>query len=331
VKLHTRLAPTPSGLLHLGNAWSFTLTWLAARVTGGTVRLRIDDLDAARVQDEYLDDVFASLQWLGLDRDAGPRDAREFKAFDSQRLRLETYHEAVRRQLIPGGHVYACACSRAHIRAAGPRYPGTCRDLGTSLARFYDESPADMAGCALRFRVPPGPVAQREADGGTSWLHPSRDMGDFVVVRRDRAPAYQLASVVDDHAHGVNFVVRGQDLMPSTGAQLALAAALGWRDFGTVRFWHHPLILNDRNEKLSKSRGAESLAALRERFPDPAPVFQWFACALGLPGDHARTVRTAADLRRMVAASAPFPPALTPSGPLYWSDFHRFLAESGYG
>ncbi len=331
MKLHTRLAPTPSGLLHLGNAWSFTLTWLAARATGGTVRLRIDDLDAVRVQDEYLDDVFASLHWLGLDWDAGPRDAAGFRAYDSQRLRLDIYHDAVRLRLIPGEHVYACACSRARIRAAGPLYPGTCRDLGTSLALFYDDAPVDLTECALRFRVPPGPVAQREADGGTAWLYPARDMGDFVVVRRDREPAYQLASVVDDRAHGINFVVRGQDLVPSTGAQLALAAALGYRDFTTVRFWHHPLVLNDHHEKLSKSRGAESLAALRVRFPDPAPVFQWFARALGLPGDTARTVRTAADLQRLVTASAHFPPALAPSGPLYFSDFHRFLAESGHG
>ncbi len=333
LKFHTRIAPTPSGLLHIGNAWSFVLTWLAARATGGTVRLRIDDLDAARAQDHYLEDVFASLQWLGLDWDAGPRDVAGFKARDSQRLRLDDYHVAVR-TLVAKGAVYACSCSRARIRESGPLYPGTCRDLGTSLAGFFDKrGPGTLpaaTGCALRFRLPPDPVVLRDAAGGTLRLHPARDMGDFVVVRRDGEPAYQLASVVDDRAHGVNFVVRGQDLMPSTGAQLALATALDIRDFGTIRFWHHALILDDLNEKLSKSRGAESLAALRARFSDPAPVFRWFGLALGASPDAVRTVRTAADLLPVFAASAPFAAAQPPSPPLRLSDFWRFVDDT-YG
>lgn len=336
-KLHTRIAPTPSGLLHIGNAWSFTLTWLAARATGGTVRLRIDDLDAARAQDGYLEDVFASLAWLGLDWDAGPRDVAEFKARDSQRLRLDDYHAAVR-ALIAGGHVYACACSRARIRASGPLYPGTCRDRGVSLAEFYPipPSPGEVAraphpgpAAALRFRLPPNPVAMRDAAGGTTPLHPARDMGDFVVVRRDGAPAYQLASLVDDRAHAVNFVVRGQDLMPSTGAQLALATALDFRDFAAVRFWHHGLVLGDLNEKLSKSRGAESLAALRARFPDPAPVFHWFALALGASPETARATRAPADLLPLFARSAPFTTAQPAPAPLYLSGFRGFLGENG--
>jgi glutamyl-tRNA synthetase len=313
IKLHTRIAPTPSGLLHLGNAWSFTLTWLAARATGGTLRLRIDDLDAARAQDEYLEDIFASLRWLGLDYDAGPRDAAGFKAMDSQRLRFDDYRAAAA-ALHEGGHLYACACSRARDRESGPLYPGTCRDLGLVAAE----------GHALRFRLSPAPVAARDADGGVSSLHPAQTMGDFVVVRRDGEPAYQLASVVDDTAHGVNFVVRGLDLIPSTGAQLALAAALdpsGLGGFASTRFWHHPLILDDREEKLSKSRGAESLAALRARFADPAPVFRWFAGALGLPPETARAVRTARDLL------PGFTPARVPSRPLHLSDFRRFVGD----
>lgn len=345
MKFHTRIAPTPSGLLHLGNAWSFTLAWLAARATGGTVRLRIDDLDAARARDDSLEDVFASLEWLGLDWDSGPRDVAAFKARDSQRLRLEDYHTAVR-ALIAGGHVYACTCSRAQVRASGPLYPGTCRDRGPSLQGFYGARPQDVApsaGCALRFRVAPDPVTIRDAEGGALHLHPARDMGDFIVVRRDGTPAYQLASVIDDCAQGVNFVVRGQDLMPSTGAQSALAGALQQqsalagalqhgapdvRGFGTIRFWHHVLILNDVNEKLAKSRGAESLAALRARFPEPAPVFRWFAHALGVPAEAARAIRTAADLLPVFTQGrAPFSPERVPSGPLYLSDFHRFLGE----
>src|SRR5690606_41399145 len=122
--LVTRIAPTPSGLLHLGNAWSFTLTWLAARAAGGHVWLRIDDLDAARAQDEYLEDIFASLRWLGLDWDSGPRDVADFKARYSQTLRLDRYRAAVE-TLKAGGHLYACTCTRSQLRGAGPIYPGT--------------------------------------------------------------------------------------------------------------------------------------------------------------------------------------------------------------
>ncbi len=313
MKLHTRIAPTPSGLLHIGNAWSFTLTWLAARATGGSVRLRIDDLDAARAQDEYLKDIFASLQWLGLDWDAGPHSVAAFKATESQRLRLNEYRGAVD-VLKSNGHLYACACSRAKIRASGPLYPGTCRDLGLEGEGVPDR--------AWRFRVPAEPVLMRDADGGASKLYPARDLGDFVVVRRDGEPAYQVASVVDDQAHGVNFVVRGLDLMPSTGAQLALAAALGHSTFSATRFWHHALILDDEDAKLSKSRGSESLAALRARYADPSPVFRWFALALGHTPEAARAVRTATDLL------AGFTPARVSTQPLHLSDFWRSLGES---
>lgn len=313
--IRTRIAPTPSGLLHLGNAWSFTLTWLAARsgrnTPTGHVRLRIDDLDAARVQDAYLEDIFASLRWLGIDWDSGPRDAAEFRAAHSQRLRLERYRAAAE-TLRERGRVYACACSRAQIKLSGPVYPGTCRVRGLEFGQ---------PDHAVRFRLPAGPVRVRDAAGGAFTLHPARDLGDCVVIRRDGEPAYQLASVVDDAEHGVNFVVRGLDLMPSTGAQAALAAALGLAAFGQARFWHHALVLGENGEKLSKSAGAESLAALRERFPDPAPVLRWFARALGIPPLGVHTIR---DLL------PGFDPAGVPTKPLRLADFWRFV-DSGAG
>jgi glutamyl/glutaminyl-tRNA synthetase len=211
--LRTRIAPTPSGLLHLGNAWSFVLTWLAARsaptASGrGRIHLRIDDLDAARTQDAFLEDIFASLRWLGIDWDGGPRDVAEFKAAHSQRLRLDRYRAAVEKLKVHE-MVYACDCSRAQIRLSGPVYPGTCR------LRSLDFEQPDHS---VRFAVPSGVVALRDADGGAFVLHPARDPGDFVVVRRDGDPAYHLASVIDDTDLGVNFVVRGLDLRPSTCA-----------------------------------------------------------------------------------------------------------------
>lgn len=306
--LVTRIAPTPSGLLHVGNAWSFTLTWLAARAAGGRVWLRIDDLDAARAQDEYLEDIFASLRWLGLDWDSGPRDVAEFKALHSQALRLERYRAAVD-VLKAGGHLYACTCTRSQLRGAGPAYPGTCRAAA---------HPVGAPETATRFRVADAAVTMRDADGGATALHPAAVLGDFVVRRRDGAPAYQLASVVDDAAHGVNFIVRGVDLLPSTGAQLALAQALGLDDFARTRFWHHPLVLDDADEKLSKSRGAESLAALRERFADPAPLMRWFAGLLGRSPEQAAAVCAASDLL------PDFAPARVPDRPARLTEFRRF-------
>lgn len=315
VKVRTRIAPTPSGLLHLGNAWSFVMSWLAARATGGTVRLRIDDLDAARARDEWLDDIFASLRWLGIDWDHGPRDTADFKTSHSQRLRLARYHAGID-ALRAGGHLYACTCTRSELRAAGAgAYPGTCR------ARDADAAPGQAA---LRFRVPQDAVHARDPDGGRSALHPARDMGDFVVRRRDGEPAYQLASVLDDTEHGINFVVRGLDLAPSTGAQLALAAALGLPDFSTVRFWHHPLLLDDADAKLSKSHGAESLAALRERFPDPAPVLRWFALRMGRSGEDARNVQT---LRDLLPGFDVAELARRSGQPLRLAEFREFIAR----
>ncbi len=314
--LHTRIAPTPSGLLHVGNAWSFTLTWLAARASGGTVRLRIDDLDAERARDEYLEDIFASLRWLGLDWDAGPRNVADFRAAYSQRLRLDRYGEAISK-LAADGHAYACACSRAKARRAALErgvgvYPGSCRARGLDVA---------STGHVLRFRVPEGEVRARDENGGAFALRSARDIGDFVLRRRGGDPAYQIASVLDDAAHGVNFVVRGLDLMPSTGAQLALASALGLRGFPDIRFWHHELVRDDSGEKLSKSRGDESLVALRARFSDPAPLFRWFAVALGRDAASAASVTSARDLLEG------FDPARAPSTPLRLSDFLRFAGR----
>jgi glutamyl-tRNA synthetase len=312
--IRTRLAPTPSGLLHIGNAWSFVLTWLAARrdptsptaAGRGRIHLRIDDLDAARAQDAFLEDIFASLRWLGIDWDTGPRDVAEFKAAHSQRLRLDRYRAAAE-NLKTHGTVYACDCSRAQIRLSGTVYPGTCRDRGLDF---------DQADHAMRFQVPSSAVSVRDADGGAFALHPARDPGDFVVVRRDGDPAYHLASVIDDTDLGVNFIVRGLDLVPSTGAQIALAAALDLKEFGQARFWHHPLVLDDTGAKLSKSLGAESLAALRDRFPDPAPVLRWFAQALGKETQGVHTIR---DLLQG------FDPVRISTNPLQLSDFWKFI------
>jgi glutamyl/glutaminyl-tRNA synthetase len=310
-RLRTRYAPTPSGYLHLGNAWSFVLTWLLARSRGGEIHLRIDDLDGARFRDEYLQDIFDSLDWLGLDWDTGPRDPAAFKAAHSQRLRMYRYRQALD-ALQAAGCVYACDCSREQVKraaeAAGKAtgvYPGTCRDLNR-------EGSGGGPGSSLRYRLPPGPTRARDAEGGLFDLHPGRDLGDFVVRQKNGEASYQVASVADDEDAGINFVVRGLDLMPSTGGQIALASALGFTGFPRARFWHHGLVLGAGDEKLSKSAGAESLRELRARFPTPAPVYRFFGEALGLRG--------AGSARDLLPG---FSPERAPTGPLYLSDFWR--------
>lgn len=311
-RLHTRLAPTPSGRLHLGNAWSFVLTWLAARSAGGRVHLRIDDMDVARSLPAHVEDIFAALEWLGLDWDSGPRDTADFHGTHSQRLRLDRYRAALN-PLREGGRVYACTCSRTQIRQSGNGgtvYPGTCRGRGAG-----DPGRAHN----LRFLLAADSARARDAGGGAFTLHPGRDIGDFVLIRKNGDPGYQLTSLIDDEDTGVNFVVRGLDLMPSTGAQIALAEALGMRTFTRARFWHHPLVLDDAGGKLSKSLGAESLASLRERFATPEPLFRWFAAAA--LGRSPEGVAAARDLLQG------FDPDRIPQRPLRLSDFWRFAGK----
>lgn len=321
----TRLAPTPSGFLHAGNAWSFLITWLCARARGGSVHLRIDDLDTARLRPEYLEDIFASLEWLGLDWDTGPRDAADFRARHSQITRLGAYRAALERlATVESGAVFPCACSREKAKrdsaAAGAPglYAGTCREAHIPWARAAFPGQAALAGetrggdLHVRARVPVGSqVSFHMADGGSMSAYPGREMGDFVVWQKNGLPAYQLASVVDDEALGVDLVVRGMDLRPSSGAQLWLAEGLGAKGFRDAVFLHHPLLLGPDGGKLSKSAGAESLLALRAR-GGPGVLLRYFAARMG------RDPAAVSSARDLIAE---FAPACVPRADLLWSDF----------
>jgi glutamyl-tRNA synthetase len=319
----TRIAPTPSGFLHAGNAWSFMLAWLCARSRGGFVALRIDDLDSDRLRPEYLEDIFASLAWLGLDWDAGPRDARDFQSHFSQSHRLADYRaalETLRADKVDedGGRtegsvasgsiaqrprIYPCACSREQVRrdsaAAGMPgiYAGICREAGLDWARAAFPGRAAHAGesaggdLPLRVRLPRNAEVTLPALAGPPLiLHPGREMGDFVIWRKDGLPAYQLASVVDDEAMGIDCVVRGSDLRPSTGAQAWLAERLGATGFRNAVFLHHPLLLSAEGGKLSKSAGSDSLRALRAR-GGPGPLLRGFAAWLGMDPEGINSAR----------------------------------------
>ncbi len=275
--LRSRLAPTPSGLLHPGNGLSFAMTWAMVRATGGHLLLRIDDLDKTRCRDEYIADIFETLDWMGIDYDEGPTGVADFHARWSQHLRLDAYHTALD-ALRAGGHLFACACSRRDVLvAAAPdgRYPGTC--VAANL-------PFDAPDVAWRLRVPTPPPVLRMSDMGHAAVVEGTGANDAHVVRQKNAlPAYHIGSLVDDTLFGINAVVRGQDLWDATWAQLHLARLLDNTAFAAVHFWHHPLVLDADGNKLSKSKGAGSLRAWRQAGESPAALFRQASAVLGLP------------------------------------------------
>ncbi len=243
-----RLAPTPSGYLHLGNALNFILNWLAARhIPGARLLLRIDDLDADRKRPEYVQDVFDTLYWLGLDWDEGPRDATDFESQWSQYRRLDAYNRLLQ-ILREKNCLFACRKSRKALAPYEGGYPTLFREQGLSLGD---------PDVAWRLRTPSGAA-----------------MPDFVVRRRDGIPAYQVANVADDLYFGITHIIRGADLSASTEAQHFLAEILGAADFLNIRFLFHPLLLDESGQKLSKSAGAAALATRRMQGESPAFVFQ---------------------------------------------------------
>lgn len=262
--MKTRIAPTPSGFLHAGNGAAFVLAWQLAREAGGKLLLRIDDLDAERVRPAYVEDIFATLHWLGIDWDEGPRDPEELVKSWSQHLRMARYHSLLE-QLRAGGHLYACACSRKAVRerAGALEYDGHCRDR---------QLPLDRPGLAWRLRLP-----VRERVGWRTWPQGAwrecgMDLPDPVVRQRNGRPAYHIASLADDVQFEVDLIVRGEDLLPSTAIQVYLAGLLGLDAFRQAVFLHHGLVLDASGAKRSKSRGADSLHAARAAGGAPAEV-----------------------------------------------------------
>ncbi len=276
--IRTRIAPTPSGYLHLGNIFSFVLTWLVARKRQGHLYLRIDDLDSSRFRKEYLTDIFESLHWLGIDWDAGPKNESEFLQHYTQKNRLPRYAEVLHSGLL-NTKIYACECSLDSIRlnpnyVALKIYPKTCRKknlkgiVGQHTLRYCLSESEELHLFDERGqRVP---------------IIPYPDIGDFIVRQKQGNPSYQLASVVDDEDLGITFIVRGLDLKPSTGAQMRLANDLGFTSFPQVHFWHHGLVEEESGKKLSKSEGSESLRSLRRELESPQNLFRWIARQLGI-------------------------------------------------
>jgi len=269
-----RLAPSPTGYLHLGHARTFWLAQARARAAGGVLVLRNEDLDPDRCRLEFVAAMLEDLRWFGLDWQEGPDRGGPHAPYEQSR-RTPLYRAALER-LQAGGHVYPCTCSRRDIRAAvsapqgaddEPVYPGTCRP-GSSGAGFEPRT-AGRPPC-WRFRVPDGEVIEFVDGGfGPQRFVAGRDFGDFVVWRPDGVPAYQLACVVDDAAMGITEVVRGADLLVSTARQWLLYRALGWKP---PAFYHVPLVTDAAGRRLAKRHDALSLRALRAQGMTPEQI-----------------------------------------------------------
>jgi len=288
-KYRGRIAPSPTGFLHLGHAMTFWHAQVRAREAGGKLVLRIEDLDHDRCHKGFADAISEDLHWFGLDWDEGPDLGGPFAPYvQSERRRF--YVEAWEKLRV-GGFIYPCKCSRKDVMQASlaPHdeneeriYPGTCRphncavEVAVSAADVAapkafgagqkDLPPVTAAATAQthwRFRVPDGEQIEFiDEHLGKQSAVAGRDFGDFIVWRRDDVPAYQLAVVVDDAAMQISEVVRGEDLLTSTFRQLVL-------DLRPPQFYHAPLILDESGKRLAKRRGALSLRALRERGVSP--------------------------------------------------------------
>lgn len=280
-----RLAPSPTGYLHIGHARTFATAWRRAREAGGALVMRMEDLDPERSKPEYARAAIEVLRWLGIDWDEGPDVSGPFAPY-TQSERGEVYRAAWRR-LREGGFVYPCRCSRKDLAAAlsaphegagrlqdpddEPVYPGTCRPSRTGEGVFdIGEWSDEPRGMNWRFRVSDGEAIEFVDENlGPQQFVAGVDFGDFLVWRRDAIPSYQLACVADDAAMRITEVVRGADLLKTTARQMLLNRALGHAD---PKWFHCELTVDERGQRLAKRHDALSIRELRRQGKTPEEI-----------------------------------------------------------
>jgi len=300
-----RLAPSPTGYLHVGHARTFWTAYERAVAAGGSLIMRMEDLDPERSRAVYAEAALEDLRWLGIDWQEGPDVGGPYAPY-AQSRRGAFYLEAWR-TLLRGGFIYPCRCSRKDLETAlsaphesasikeglqshpsrknknsarvghpsideveplddEPIYPGTCRKLQADVTQLSD-SPD---GYNWRFRVPDGEViAFEDGNLGTQRFVAGVDFGDFVVWRRDGVPSYQLACVTDDALMRITEVVRGEDLLKSTARQILLNRALGFRN---PAWFHCRLMVDAQGRRLAKRHDALSLRTLRQSGVTPEQI-----------------------------------------------------------
>lgn len=275
----TRFAPSPTGRLHIGHAWSALMAMDMAQGGGGVLRLRIEDIDGARSRAEHVAGIMEDLRWLGVEWDGDV-------VFQSSRL---TLYDAALDRLKADGLVYPCFCTRAEIAAEiaasgsaphgpdGTLYPGTCRALSDA-----ERAARIAAGEAHCWRLNmgqasarAGPLSWQDMDRGTIAAQPMH-AGDVVLARKDAPTSYHLAATVDDAEMGITHVLRGQDLIAATDIHRLLQALLG---LPSPLYRHHPLLADAQGKRLAKRTGGIALAELREQGVDPARLREDLRCA----------------------------------------------------
>ena len=267
----SRFAPAPTGYLHLGHVVNAIHVWGVTRARGGRVLLRIEDHDRQRSRPEYERAILEDLTWLGFEAD-------EPLVRQSERGAI---YEAALGRLRARGLVYACACSRADVAASNAepgaelRYAGTCADKGL----------AEQPDRGLRVRIEPSVERFVDLRHGAQEQQPSAQCGDVLVRDRKGNWTYQFAATVDDFVQGVTLIIRGDDVLPSTGRQMQIARLLGRAV--PPAFLHHALIMKTPTRKLSKSDGDTGVRELRARGWTPSQVLEHAARLAGLPDGYA--------------------------------------------
>lgn len=318
----TRLAPSPTGRLHLGHARTFLVTWWMARQAGAQLLMRMEDLDLSRRKDEAVQQAYDDLAFLGIAADPAP------PVVQSERLAL---YEAALERLVAADAVYPCTCTRADIAAAvaasvgAPqegdatlRYTGLCRGRGlgldTSQGLLRAVDTATGRPVCWRLRVPDAAVPFDDLLAGAQAMNVWHDIGDFPVTRFDGTPAYQLACVVDDHAMAMDAVIRGNDLLSSTPRQILLYRALG---YAPPRFAHVPLVIGPDGKRLAKRHGESRIAQFRQMGVAAERLVGWAAWRSGQI-DRPREMSAAEVLPRFDAARIPPQPVVLGAEDFAW-------------
>jgi len=288
-----RLAPSPTGYLHVGHARTFWTAFQRSREAGGTLVMRMEDLDPDRSRDLYVESALDDLRWLGIRWQEGPDKGGPFGPYQQSKRRA--IYLAAWRRLLNRGYLFACRCSRKDLDNAldaphertqsgsmgskmdilddEPLYPGTCRRFTGHAPQLPGPTVSDVESPGetnWRFRVPDGEIVEFvDQNLGPQRFMAGIDFGDFVIWRRDGGPSYQLACVVDDAAMRITEVVRGADLLKSTARQILLNRALG---FDNPAWYHCRLVVDHNGRRLAKRHDALSLRALRQRGLTPMNI-----------------------------------------------------------
>ena len=293
--VRSRLAPTPSGYVHLGNVLNFLLTWSITRIKGGHLTLRIDDFDGPRARADSVEDILATLDWLGLDIDHGPSTVMQWQQSFRQEMHFENYWQEIIQ--LSKERIYSCQCSRKQIFEGHPQghYLGTCRN------RAFDQNalneawrfPIDLKQSATINDLIAGPIS-------LPWEEIS---GDIQLRRSDGIIGHHALSLLEDHRCSINFVVRGADLFPSSLIQQTLASQWWPEQRSQTLFLHHGLVTMN-GAKLSKSLSSTAVANIRDKKSGPAQIFKLFGEKLNFK--NAEKLTTAHDFQSALAEHLPW-------------------------